>query len=157
MNRLMQEKWPWIEGTHGMRTQLLDILNDADLAFNPGGQNMTLGALLREMGEIEYSYIQSLKTFKQDWSYYNTESGMENSLSQIKTWYQTLDDEMKATVSDLIDEDSTKTIDRGNYNMPVDLQLDIYLQALLIFFGKAAVFLKAMSKPLPKTMQDYIG
>jgi hypothetical protein len=41
--------------------------------------------------------------------------------------------------------------------MPVDLQLDIYLQALLIFFGKAAVFLKATSKPLPKTMQDYIG
>jgi uncharacterized damage-inducible protein DinB len=157
MNRLMQEKWPWIEGTHGMRTQLLDILNDADLAFNPGGQNMTLGALLREMGEIEYSYIQSLKTFKQDWSYHNTESGMENSLSQIKTWYQTLDDEMKATVSNLTDEDSTKTIDRGSYNMPVDLQLDIYLQALLIFFGKAAVFLKAMSKPLPKTMQDYIG
>ena len=157
MNRLMQEKWPWIEGTHGMRIQLLDILNDADLAFNPGGQNMTLGALLREMGEIEYSYIQSLKTFKQDWSYHNTEAGMENSLSQIKTWYQTLDDEMKAAVSDLTDEDSTKTIDRGGYNTPVDLQLDIYLQALLIFFGKATVFLKAMSKPLPKTTQDYIG
>ena len=43
MNRYMQEKWPWIEGTHGMRTQLLDILSDADLAFSPGGQNSTLG------------------------------------------------------------------------------------------------------------------
>ena len=64
MNRYMQEKWPWIEGTHGMRSQLIDILSDADLSFSPGGQNMTLGALLREMGETEYSYIQSLKTFK---------------------------------------------------------------------------------------------
>lgn len=27
MNRYMQEKWPWIEGTHGMRSQLLDILS----------------------------------------------------------------------------------------------------------------------------------
>src|SRR5437763_3028380 len=63
MNRYMQEKWPWIEGTHGMRSQLTDILSDADLSFSPGGQNMTLGALLREMGESEYSYTQSLKTF----------------------------------------------------------------------------------------------
>jgi hypothetical protein len=38
MNRYMQEKWPWIEGTHGMRSQLLDILSDADLAYSPGGQ-----------------------------------------------------------------------------------------------------------------------
>ena len=61
MNRYMLEKWPWIEGSHGMRSQLLDILSDADLAFSPGGQNITFGALCREMGEIEYSYVQSLK------------------------------------------------------------------------------------------------
>ncbi len=42
MNRFMQEKWPWIEGSHEMRSQLLDVLSDAELAFNPGGQNMTL-------------------------------------------------------------------------------------------------------------------
>ena len=36
---------------------------------------MTLGALCREMGEIEHSYIQSLKTFQQDWSYRNMEAG----------------------------------------------------------------------------------
>jgi hypothetical protein len=157
MNSLIQEKWPWIEGTHGMRAQLLDTLSDAELAFSPGGQNMTLGALLREMGDIEYSYIQSLKTFKQDWSYHNTEPGMEGSVAQIKAWYQTLDDEMKATIADLTDEDSAKTIDRGGYAMPVGLQLDVYLQALLIFFGKATVFLKAMNKPLQPTIQEYIG
>ena len=67
MNRYMTEKWPWIEGTHQMRSQFLDILNDADLTFNPGGQNMTLGALCRQLGEVEHSYAQSLKTFQQDW------------------------------------------------------------------------------------------
>ena len=156
MNRYMQEKWPWIEGTHGMRSQLIDVLSDADLAFNPGGQNMTLGVLLREMGETEYSYIQSLKTFKQDWSYHNTEAGLESSIARLKAWYSTLDEEMKATVSDLSDEDLTKTIDRGGFSMPVDLQLDAYLQALLIFFGKATVYLKAMNKPLPQQIQEYI-
>jgi uncharacterized damage-inducible protein DinB len=157
MNRYMQEKWPWIEGTHGMRSQLIDILSDADLSFSPGGQNMTLGALLREMGETEYSYIQSLKTFKQDWSYRNTEAGLESSIVRLKAWYQTLDEEMKATVSDLSDEDLAKTVDRGGFSMPVDLQLDVYLQALLIFFGKATVYLKAMNKPLPQQIQEYIG
>lgn len=157
MNRYMQEKWSWIEGTHGMRTQLMDILSDADLAFSPGGQNMTLGALCREMGEIEYSYIQSLKTFKQDWSYHNTEAGLESDVNRLKTWYQTLDDEMKATVSALADEDLTKMVDRDGYNMPVEMQLDVYLQALLIFFGKATVYLKAMNKAAPQQIEEYIG
>ena len=157
MNRYMQEKWSWIEGTQGLRSQLMDMLSDADLAFSPGGQNMTLGALCREVGEIEHSYTQSLKTFKQDWSYRNTEAGLERDVSRLKVWYQTLDDEMKATVTALADEDLTKMIDRGGYSMPVEMQLDVYLQALLIFFGKATIYLKAMNKAAPKQIEEYIG
>jgi hypothetical protein len=41
--------------------------------------------------------------------------------------------------------------------MPVELQLDVYLQALLIFLGKATIYLKAMNKPLPQPIQEYIG
>ncbi len=157
MNRYMLEKWPWIEGTHGMRSQLLDSLSDADLAFSPGGQNMTLGALCREMGEVEYSYIQSLKTFRQDWSYHNGEAGLESSVARLKAWFQTLDDELKATVDAFSDEDLQKTIDRGGFATPVELQLDVYLQALLIFLGKATVYFKAMNKALPQYFQEYIG
>lgn len=73
MNCFMQEQWSIFEDTHGMRTQLMVALSDADLAFSPGGQNMTLGALCREIGEIEHSYIESIKTLKQDWSYRNTD------------------------------------------------------------------------------------
>jgi len=157
MNRYMQEKWPWIEGTHGMRSGLLDSLSDADLVFSPGGQNMTLGALCREMGEIEHSYVQSLKTFKQDFSYHNMEADLESSVARLKEWFQTLDDALKATVSALSDEDLKKTVDRGGFAMPVELQLDVYLQALLIFLGKATIYLKAMNKPLPEQIQEYIG
>ena len=157
MNSHVEEKWSFIEGTHGMRFQLLDVLSDADLAFNPGGQNMTLGELLREIGEIEYSYTQSLKTFKQDWSYHNTEAGLQSSVTLLKAWYQTLDDEMKTTVAALSNEDLAKTVDRGSFAVPTELQLDIYLQALLIFFGKATIYLKTMNKPLPQMIQDWIG
>ncbi len=157
MNRSMQEKWPRLEESHRMRSQLLDILSDADLAFSPGGQNITLGALFREMGDIEHSYIQSLKTFKQDWSYHNTEAGLESDVTRLKAWYQTLDDEMKATISAFSNEDLTKTVDRGGFSPSVELLLDIYLQALFIFFGKATIYFKAMNKPLPKPLEDYIG
>lgn len=158
MNRYMQDKWSWIEGTHGMRARLLDTLSDADLAFDPGGTNMTLGALCRELGEVEYSYIQSLKTFKQDWSYRNTAAGLEQSIAQLQAWYQTLDEEMKATVAALSDEELTKTIHRGgDFSLPVEMQLDVYLQALLIFFGKVSIYLKAMNRPLSEDIQACIG
>ena len=157
MNRYMTEKWPWIEATHELRIQLLDILSDADLTFNPGGQNMTLGALCRESGEVEYSYMQSLKTFQQDWSYRNEEVALERSVARLKEWFERLDDELKAVASVLTDEDLKKTVERGGFAMPVDLQLDTYLQAQLIFFGKATIYLKAMNKPLPKQVQEYIG
>lgn len=156
MNRYMNEKWSWIEGSHGMRTQLLDMLSDADLAFSPGGQNMTLGALCREMGETEHSYVQSLKTFQQDWSYRNTEAGLDSSVAKLKAWNQALDEEMKATVSAFSDEDLQKMINRNGFSVPVEMQLEIYLQALLIFFGKATIYFKTMNKTLPQNFQDFI-
>jgi uncharacterized damage-inducible protein DinB len=157
VNRLMQERWPWIEGSHSMRAQALDLLDDADLTFNPGGANMTLGALCREMGETEYSYLESLKTLKQDWSYRNEDGGLEGSVARLKTWYATMDEEMKAVVSALTDDDLAKTVDRGGYGWTVETQLEVYLQALLIFFGKLTIYLKALDKPLPKEWREYIG
>jgi hypothetical protein len=41
--------------------------------------------------------------------------------------------------------------------MPIEMQLDVYLQSLLIFFGKATIYLKAMNKAAPKQIEEYIG
>ena len=158
MNSFMENKWSWIEGSNGMRNGLVGSLTDADLAFCPGGQTMTLGALCREMGDIEYAYLQSFKTFTQDFSYRNTEAGIETSVAKLIAWYEKMDEDLKATVSAFSEDDLKKVIDRSSgFKVPVDMQLDIYLQAILIFFGKATVYLKIMNKPLDKTFQDYIG
>ena len=157
MNRYFQEKWSWIEGTHGMRLQLLDALSDERLAFNPGGENVTLGALCRESGDVEYSYIQSLKTFKQDWSYHNETPGIETSVAQLRAWYQQMDEEMKALVEGFSDDDLKKPVDRGGYPAPVDMQLDVYLQAQLIFFGKASIYCNALNIEMTPTFKEYIG
>jgi len=152
----MNEKWPWIEAAHGMRSQLFNILSDADLAFSPGGQTMTLGALCRQMGETEHAYIQSLKTLKQEWSYHHPEADVASHVAQLKAWFQTLDDEMQATITTFWDEDGNKTIDRGG-PVTVEFQLDAYLQAVLIFLGKATIYLRAMNKQLPPFFEEYIG
>jgi hypothetical protein len=156
MNRMIEEKWPWVEGSHGMRTEILNTLNDADLTFTPGGANITLGELIREMGEVEHSYVQSFRTFTQNWDYKNTEAGLDRSVHHLKAWFEQLDGEMKTALDSLTDEDVRRNIDRSGYPMPVPLQLDVYLQALLIFFGKATIFLKAMNKPLPKSVQEWV-
>jgi uncharacterized damage-inducible protein DinB len=153
----MQARWPWIEGSHAMRAQAMDLLDDADLAFNPGWQNMTLGALCREMGETEHSYLESLKTLKQDWSYRNKEAGLEGSVARLNEWYAAMDEEMKAVVTAFTDDDLAKTVDRGGFGWSIETQLEVYLQALLIFFGKLTVYLKALNKPLPKEFQEYIA
>lgn len=158
MDQALQMKWAWIEGAHGLRSQLLDSLSDADLAFNPGGANVTLGVLLRESGDVEHSYTQSLKTFAQDWSYHSETAGIESDLTQLRAWYATLDDAMKATIEALSAEDLSRTVDRGGgSSMPVEMQLDVYLQAQLIYLGKASVYFKALSKALPQLFQEYIG
>jgi len=154
----MEEKLDWVNGMNGMHLGILENLNDEDLSFNPGGRNMTMGALCRQNGEIEYSYLQSLKTFKQDWSYRNSEDGLESSISKLKIWYQKLDDEMKNLLSILTEEDLKKPIERFNHlKVPIHLQIDIYIQAQFIFLGKAVIYLNAMNKSLPPSVQEYIG
>jgi uncharacterized damage-inducible protein DinB len=157
MNRFIQERWPWLEEVREMRSHLLDILNNADLAFSPGGQNMTLGALLRKMGDLEHAYIQSLKTGVQDWSYRNTEAGLESDITRLKTWFQALDEELLETISAFSKEDLTKRIDRGGFHSTVEREVDHYGEALLIFFGKATIYLKAMNKPVPESIEHTIG
>lgn len=159
MDQTIQEKWTWIEGTHSMRTQLLDVLEDSDLAFTPGGENPPLGALFREMGQIEISYTDSFKTLKQDWSYQNVDVRIETSVEQLRSWFDQLDGNLKEVfIAFSADDLTSKRIERGSgYTMPVGVQLDTYLQALLIHLGKAVVYFRAMGKERPQQVEEWIG
>ena len=157
MKRFIQERWPWLEEVRDMRSQLLDILSNADLAFSPGGQNITLGALVRRMGDLEHAYIQALKTGVQDWSYHNTQAGLESDITRLKAWFQALDDEMLDTISTFSSEELTRRVDRGGFSSTVEREVDHYGEALLIFFGKATIYLLAMNKPVPESIENTVG
>jgi hypothetical protein len=158
MNRFMQENWSWVEALHALRAGVLDTLTDADLAFNPGGANVTFGQLYVGLGEIEHSYISSLETFKQDWSFRNSNPDLATSVATIKGWFHELDGRLEATVTAFSDDDLKTQVERsGGSSMPVELQVQVYMQSVFIFLGKAVVYLRSMNRPLPPTLEEYIG
>jgi hypothetical protein len=159
MNSIMTDYFPMFEMYQAIRNQLMETLKDSDLSYTPGGTNPPLGALCREIGEVEQAYIDSFKSFTLDFSYRNTTPGLERSVAQLVAWYADLDAELKATIAGLSEEDiSSRLVDRGgDFKLPLQIQLNVYQEALLIFYGKSAVYLKGMGKQLPQQMQDWIG
>ena len=56
------------------------------------------------------------------------------------------------------DEDvANRQMERGGYQVPVHISLDILREALLIFYGKVSVYAKAMGLELPQMWSDWIG
>lgn len=158
MNSLITDYYPTFRMYQALRGQLLDLLADEDLRFTPGGENPPLGALCVEIGEVQHAYIQSFMDWRMALSYRNPEPGLAESVSQLANWYKILDAELEAVISHLSEEDiKTRQIDRGGWSVTMLIQLDVYKEALLIFYGKASVYLKAMAKPRPPQWQEWIA
>jgi hypothetical protein len=152
---------PFFPGYQALRDQLTEVLTDDDLGVRIGGANPSLGALCREMGEIERSYIESFKTFRLDFGYRNADRRLESSVAALASWYSELDVELKAAIEGLSQEDvAHRTIDRTDFPgfAPVlRVQLDIYREALLIFYSKVDVYLRALGKTPAGEWRQWIG
>lgn len=147
----------------GLRDQLMETLSDQDLLTRLGGETASLGALCREIGQIEHTYVESFRTFRQDFSYRNPDPELEHSVSALNAWFAELDRELIASVEALSEDDiASRRIIRSDfaeeYFSPLPkAQLDVYREALLIFYGKVAIYLRAMERPLPGHWGDWIG
>lgn len=146
----------FIEGTHGLRDSVLDMLHDDDLKVSLGGSTLTLGELLREWGEVQYSYVQSFREFKQDWDWRTDDPAHSTHLDAIRQWYAHLDSELIEAMSQLSEGELAGVIERG-FEMPTRLQIDVYLQAVLIFLGKASIYLRVLNKPLGEKLIAWVG
>ncbi len=159
MNTIIQEYYPVFQLYQAVRGQLIDVLSDQDLAFTPGGENPPLGRLCLEIGEVEQAYIDSFKTFALDFSWRHPDPTIASSVERLKAWFQELDQTLKTVLENLSEETiQTQMIDRGgDFKLLPRIQLAIYQEALLIFYGKAMVYLKTMGKPRPEQMEHWIG
>jgi hypothetical protein len=158
MDPRVQAKWAWVDDVHGMRTQLLDVLNDSELSFTPGGENPTLGAIFQEMANVETSYAESLITFTQRWTPQDSDAAHTISVEQLKARFTQLDQEMLEALATFSDNELTsKTVTRSDGGeVTVDFQIDIYGHALLIFLGKVVVYFKTMTKPRPEKIAVWL-
>jgi hypothetical protein len=157
MTGISAEEFDILHQTGAIRSALMNILSDADLAFKLPGDNPTLGALCRESGQVEQSYIDSFKTLTQSFAYAPVDGGLDTSVSKLKDWYQRLDDDLEAALIARKDNDTQTTIiDRG-WPISLGAQFHVYREALLIFYGKTTCYLRAMGKSLPEQMASWIG
>jgi hypothetical protein len=146
-----------------LRDQLMDVLDDEDLVQRLGGETVSLGALCREIGEIEHAYVESFTTFQQDFTYRNPDPRLDQSVAAFKAWYADLDRNLMAAVEALSEDDiANRRIIRGDFDEDffsplANQQLDVYREALLLFYGKVSVYLRAINRPLPGDWQDWIG
>ena len=165
MNSLVQVHMPatYFGEYQELRGELIAILSDDDLAVRVGGTSASLGALCREIGEIEHSYVESFRTFRQDFGYRNPDPLLETSVASLTAWYAELDTELAAAVKALSEDDiANRRIVRNDFDIddfsPLpSVQLDIYREALLIFYGKVSVYLRSMGKALPGHWEAWVG
>jgi uncharacterized membrane protein YccC len=158
MNSIVSQFGELLTMTHALREQMVSLLTDADLAYRLPGANPTLGKLCREWGEVQHAYTESFKTFKQDFSYRTEEPGVETSVEWLTAWYKTLDAEMAAALEALSEADiQSRVVDRGGWSLPVTANFHTYREAVLIFGGRASVYLKALEKSLPDQWRSWIG
>jgi uncharacterized damage-inducible protein DinB len=157
MNSIMEDYYNVFEMYQELREQLMAILTDDDLAFRPFPNTLTLGQLCHEIAQTERSYIDSFKTFQQSWDHESDPLVQPESVAALKEWYQELDRELKAAVSALTNEQINSAIIKRGFDVRPLIQLEIYKEALLIFYGKASIYLRALGKPLPERWPAWIG
>ena len=80
-------------------------------------------------------------------------------MARLQAWYTTLDHEFETVVRGFSEDDlHQKQIDRGNGFTPSPyVQFQIYHEALLMFYAKASVYLKALQKTVNDQWQAGIG
>lgn len=156
MNSLIQEEF---EGAQDLRDQMMELITDEDLVYKLPGDNKTLGELCVEMGLIQQIYTNSFKTFEQEWLHQGTLPENPGSVASLQTWYEELDADLIEAVSSLSEEDiHNKQIDRGHGFTPTAyVHFQIYREALLIFYAKASIYLKALGKELTPQWRSWIG
>jgi hypothetical protein len=146
-----------------LRKELTDVLTDEDLAFRPGGSAASLGELCREIGDIEHSYIEALRTFRQDFRWRNPAPEVERNVAALTAWYADLDQDLRAAIGTLSDDDVVSRrivrhdVDVDDFSPLPPQELDVYREALLIFYGKVSVYLRVIGKGLPGHWQAWIG
>lgn len=156
MNQIEQQFFGLLDMTHKVRDSVVGGIGAEDLGFAVEGSR-SLGEVLQGLGDVEWQYTQSFKTMTQDFSLQAPDRDKVTSGQAAVEWLHGLDNEFKAALSALSDEDLAKPVDRGGWQMPVMANFHTYREAVLIVFGKLDIYLRALGKTLPEEWVAWVG
>ena len=115
------------------------------------------------MGDVERSYVEGIRTFRQDFSWHQDDPAVVRSVAALAAWYAELDRDLLAALEAPAEDDvTTRRIARADFDpdefLPLPLEdLDVYREALLIFYAKASIYLRLMGRDLPGHWGHWIG
>jgi hypothetical protein len=156
-NRLLDEFSINLTALHRLQQELLAQLDDNNLQLALPGRNPKLGALLREMGDWQRQYIESLKTFRHDFSLHAAPPDAETSVEVLKSWFTELEADFRAAVEALTNDDLQKPVNRGGWSPAVSLQFHLYREMMLIYYSHLDVYVRALDKTISHQWHEWIG
>lgn len=159
MNRILIEHYELFRLYQRLRAQLMERLHDSDLEFSPSGANPSLGQLCVEIGDVQQAYVDSFRTFRLTFDFRRDDPTTATSVERLKLWYSELDAALYEALAVLTDEEiAGRRIDRGHgFEVSPGVQLEIYKEALLIFYGKVSIYMKALGREISDQWDDWIA
>lgn len=157
MNSVLQQHGENLRELHQLQKDLLAQLDDNDLQLVLPGNNPPLGAVLREMGEWERRYIESFKTFRQDYHLRQSPPKAATSVEALKTWFAQIQAELVEAVGALSEEELQRPVDRGSFTPSAAVQFHIYREMLYIYYGRLDVYVRALGKTISEQWRTWIG
>ncbi len=152
MNRLIEARHDLLDLSLNLRTEVLDAIDDADLAYRlPGCPS--LGELLADIGAVQAAYTRSFRAFVLR---FDQTAPALDAVAAYKEWFATLDDDLVAALSALSDADLGRPLDRGR-TLPAEIVFYTFREAILVFAAKANLYLRALGKPLPEQLASWVG
>ena len=145
----LQQPYRQVQESFVPRNELFNALTDADLAFSPGGDNRPLGELCVSLGETQHSYAVSFRTFRADFDYRYEDRSIAGDIERLRAWHAALDAELDAALAGLSAAHAKRTIARDGEYIPLATHLLVFHEALMLFYGKIFVYLKAHSSRMP--------
>ena len=156
MNRLLARGPQLLDPSHALRDELLGALSDLDLDFRPGGEALSLREVLIQQGTFQAAYTRAFQTFTLRFDVAAPE-GL-STLADLRAWFAGLDRALVEALGALTDDDLNRPVDRGGRYAPsAELTFFGYRETLLILAAKGSVYLRALGRPLPAQLLDWVG
>ena len=131
MNRFMKRYPELMELNQKLRHDVLDAISDEDLGRTLGGDTLSLAELLLQQGRWEDDYVQA--------------------------WFHGIEQSIKTTLEAMSDEELSRPVKRGHHSLPLEITAYTYRESLIIFAGKASLYLRSLGRPVSAHLKGFVG